>query len=632
MYRITFLVSFLLLCINTFSQSQSNSYKIKKSKGFLTDRCKDYNTLIKSFPDDIRYGVFIDGRTIYFTFPSIEHFEQLFDKNSDGIAIDIIQNNQYSCDTKSNLSKKWPNRGYMLAPMYKKQLEENLKLDILKNVVVEYGSLPDQFNPNDIECNLLSLQKKALCDYSIISNMKFENWDLLETGLYWDTIPEKIGTSDFQFFYKTLEFTIPFEKDKIEYKEADIKPLYDSLKITGYQINEISIDAYSSIEGSIERNVTLQKGRAQSIINAFQAYQINEIETTISFNENWTQFAKDIKGTEFEYLLKYSKEKIRSELTKNKDFLNSLEPTLSKQRKGMIKLTLQKRISTYEDSPEQLKSTFQQSLSDQDLSQAIFLQQMIFNRIRSDKLPDEFINQLEIPKDSKYGPLFNNIILFDLERFNTDVLQTIKEFEFLETFTPNSSKIKYNLLALKIKSWSEGNTLGYNRNSIAILLDEIDKSEISKSLLFRLKINYNLILIQYLTYEKKFNEKRKLVKELYYQYRNLNLSDTDVYNLAKFLVFYSEFKLAEEVLYSKVVSENVSEELLFYYLELTFAKEKPIKHSAYMKVIQKAIDLNQNRYCNLFLPKSQGGHTFQLLENDLLKQIYCENCTNKLVN
>lgn len=39
-----------------------------------------------------------------------------------------------------------------------------------------------------------------------------------------------------------------------------------------------------------------------------------------------------------------------------------------------------------------------------------------------------------------------------------------------------------------------------------------------------------------------------------------------------------------------------------------------------------AININKERYCKLFNAVEKGGVKFQLLENEYLKNTYCENC------
>ena len=627
MHKILLLAIFVFHTTLVFAQKGANPYKINEAKGLLGDRCKEYREIVKDLPADVRYDIMVQDGEIYLLLPDKETFQKLFDHYRDGIAVDIIHKDQFSCGKENDLGDGWPNRGYLMAPMYKKQMEENLAYDDFNDIVIKYGPLPAQFNPADIELNILTLQKNALCSYNSIANIEYTNWDLLETGLYQDSIPKAGKEQETYTLTKTIKFTIPFKKNKIKFVADDIRPLYDSPELTDFDIMEIAVQAFTSVEGSTEQNIKLQEGRAQSIVDALQEYQRQEIKTNISTTENWAQFAEDISGTRFQYLKSFSKEKIKKVLAEDKELLRTLEPLLEKQRKGIVRLVLQKKLSVYEDDPEKLKADFSQSLSGRNLEEALFLQYLIFDQVRGEKLPDEFISQLEIPEESELGPLFNNIVLFGLERQNKDLYQTIQEFERLQTFIPDNPKIKYNIAALKIRAWSEGSSPDVNRQAIEKLLHDLGKTNIHPSLTERLRINYFLLLTQYLTFEKKYKEKRKSVKSIYHHYRKVDMDDAEALSIARFLAFYSEFKMATDVLSPRVKSENVSEDVLFYYLKLTITEPRNTRSSEYSKIIGKAISMNKERYCKMFLPKAQGGYTFQLKDDAMLKDSYCENCS-----
>ena len=44
------------------------------------------------------------------------------------------------------------------------------------------------------------------------------------------------------------------------------------------------------------------------------------------------------------------------------------------------------------------------------------------------------------------------------------------------------------------------------------------------------------------------------------------------------------------------------------------------------KAMLNAINLNNKRFCNFFLPNDMGGASMQLLEYDEIKKMYCNDC------
>ena len=581
-------------------------------------------SIYERLPIEARYGIEIEHNTIYFIFPSQYYFDLLFDKNNDGIAVDIVERDQYKCFQKNSFTKSWANRGYLMPPMYKEEMQKNSVPNELGYVVIKYGKLPDHFNPSSIECNLLVLQKKYLCRYHAFSNLEYTNWDLLEMGMYRDTITSTELAEKHYEISKTLNFTIPFEKNKVVFETIDIQPLYDSLSLTDYFIKEISIKAYTSVEGTLEKNIKLQNERANSIAKALQSYQLPEIDTYISANENWVEFLNDITDSKFSYLLDLSKEEIKAKLNEP-NLLNEIEPILENHRKALVQLKLQKRFTKEENDPEAIKTYFDQNIQTRNINEALYLQEIIFEKIRDNQLPNDFIGKLEIPQESLYGPLLNNLAIFSYENNDLYLYDNIMNFEKLLTILPNNVKVLYNLTALKIKAWTEGELIT-NEKDILKSIQDLEKNGLEKSLVTRLKVNFHIILTQYNQINGDYKRKNSSLKQVYWLYSRLNLNDKDLLSLSKYLAVYSKFDWAESILTKRIHELDVDENLIFYYIRLTINQPNKTKQSAYRKFLLNAIDKNNQRFCDLFLPISQGGYTFQLLEDEYLRKNYCENC------
>lgn len=615
----------MILASSYVSAQERETTKIKHPDSFWGNRCRSYLKTVKELPKEERYSVYSDKGIIFITAPSSSFFDEIYDKAKDGIAIDIIKSDQYNCEENINLSDEWPNRGYLMPTLFKKDIQKKVSSNALGATVLEYGYLPSFFNPEEIEFNLLIIQKKALCDYSIISKLDYKSWALLNMGLYWGTL-SNITDSKLKLLSKKIKFEILFDKNESYFSPSDIKPLYDTLNLSSFDIKEITITSYTSIEGSKERNTQLQKERSESLVNALQEYQNEKIIANMISKENWSQFSKDLTGTKFEFLKKYSKEKINRVVTRDKNLSKALEPILKNQQKGLIELRLERKITSYENDPVQLKELFGHVLYQHEVEQALFLQQLIFDKIRNNEISENFFDQIEVPKSSEFGPLFNNLILFYSERNKIESLEALRQFENLTIQIPNNPKIKYNRVVLLIQLWTRGETEKINRSYISKLIKSLEGTQIKNSLIKRLWINYNIILSQYLEYEKDYKRKDRWVKELYHQYKSADFSNGELLSLAKYIAFYSHFKSAEGMLYVRIRGGNYSEDILFYYLKLTVGNPKKHSKSTYSSLIEKAIDLNKIRYCNLFLPKPQGGLTFQLKEYPILKKTYCNFC------
>ncbi len=116
--------------------------------------------------------------------------------------------------------------------MYRSEMIESAIYNDLGYVVVRYGAVPTKFDVNEIECNLLVVQKKYLCGYHTFSNLDYSNWGLLEVGLYRDSLSKSELKTVQREISKTISFTIPFERNMVDFDKERIQALYDSLLIT----------------------------------------------------------------------------------------------------------------------------------------------------------------------------------------------------------------------------------------------------------------------------------------------------------------------------------------------------------------------------------------------------------------
>lgn len=631
MTRIT---TFFFIFHTLFCYSQADSYGIEFPKN-MAKECGECLTILRTMPPDVTFGFQVKGNEIFFIMTDVRWYDQLFNKNSDGLAVDILLKSQYPCNSKNTFTNSQVNKGKLLPPVFYKEMKKNAMVTNTGEVMIKAGDLPSKYEEEDFELNLLIIKDKKLCYYNNFYDLPRAKWELLGMGLYKDSLPaEKTTVKNmpggnreyFEMLDKTIKFVIPFEKNKFEYSQEDIKPIYDSLRLTDFNINKINIRAYSSVEGSTERNITLQNKRAESIVKALQSYQSLTIGTEISASENWVEFLNDIAGTPHEFLSKLSKEEIKTRLEKE-GLSKELEPILKNHRKAVLIFDLQKKTKYSESDSITIRSFYQKSLMEKNIEEALQLQEIIFSKIRNHQLPDSFLNSVEIPREVEYGSLLKNNTVFLYEQNESDFYSAIIAFKSLQDLLPNDPHIKYNLCVLKLKSWLFGELLSDPVELKSEIL-ALEKTGINKILIKRLLINYHIIFSEYLIYKKEYAEKDKSIKYIYDNYTYLNLSGKDVLQLAKYFSGYSKYDWAEKMLTPYVKKIDVDEEVLFYYLNLTIIKPENTKKTTYRTIMLNAINADKKRFCTMFEPFGKGGINFQLLGDTYLKSTYCENCSN----
>ncbi len=615
----------LAFAISLIANAQQYTYGIYFPDGDRENKCNTFTKVFKQKPNYVRFGVRLEDNKLYFEVNNRNWYNALFKEQGDGIAVDIVRRSRYSCDKEVKPSQI---RGVLLPPVYGINKPGKLESVSRNRYRVYIGKVPPNLQKEEIEFNLLFLHNKAFCKYYTIYNLEKYPRGLLDMGVYLDdiTYKNKRITSNKNHIvtkYKKLTFSIPFEKDKSEYKPEDIKPLYDSLKLTDYNIKKININAYASVEGSTQRNFQLQNQRARSIAGSLQSFQEPSIITKISTSENWVEFFNDIKKTKHKKLVKLPKKNVKAKLIN--EYAANLEPVLRNHRKAVVVLSLEKKDEFKKLHVDQLVTLFNKAVRADKLEEACAIQNSILDRLR-DKFKPQVLKNMKIPKSKKYLRLLTKNCIF---KYFVDLKQTLnveKELLQLEKLEPNDKRLKYNLAVLKFIIWKH-RAREINREEFKKEIINLKEYGISKELIDKMIVNYHIVKAEEDARKNNHKGKDSSVNYVLKSYQNLILSDFDYLSIAQFFTYYSNIYDAIHTIEDKVNNITVDEDLLFYYLNLTITKEELTQTEEYRTVMLNAINMNKKRFCSLYNSALKKGVTFQLLEDEFLRATYCENCS-----
>ncbi|MGB5943418.1 MAG: hypothetical protein WBG71_11100 [Leeuwenhoekiella sp.] len=617
-----------ILCLPVFAQENFDIQGIGESPS--KQECGRFQYIFSRTPPEIQFSVERDKNNIlYFVTNNKSWFLRLFRDPDDGLAIDVVNKARYACDVETLADSQI--RGTLLRPVYAADLKRDLREYAKGRFKVRVGRLDGNIPETDLEYNILFLSNKYLCRYQTIYNLEAYTYSLLDMGMYLDSITYKSstgeGTSGFSLKNKQLTFTVPFEKDKSNYSPEDIKPIYDSLHITDFNIKTIGIEAYSSVEGPLARNIQLQEERAASIVKALQSFQKPTIATTVNASENWVEFLRDVKNTDFAALAALPKKEVKERLTGQ--LSTALEPVLAKHRKAFVTLSLEKIDILADQTDASLIDRFNQAIAKENLSDAEEIQLALYQRLIEGTTPPETLERLEIPVQAKYTGLLNNQAAAKTLADQRYLLISRNDLKKLEILSPNNKEVKYNLAAINILLWK------YRADEVdeGKLLSDIhalEQLKIDKSLIDRMLINYYVILAENFMRDRDFPNKDRAVDAIVGKLVETSLSDNDFLSIAQFLGYYSKLDVARNLLAKRVEDIAVSEDLLYYYLNLTIINQKLTSTEDYRTVLLNAYNRNKERYCHMFAAVAEGGITFQLLDDEYLRKSYCENCAGEV--
>ena len=588
--------------------------------------CNEYQEVIDRSPKEFRHGIHVRDGEILISFSDVNIFNKLFTNPGDGLAVDVITKEQYDCGVERDETNSWIEKGKLLRPLYKNDFETREYQGVTTGVIVKYGPLPKEFDPEKVEFNMVTIKKKWFCDYSSTLSVDFGNLSLLETGLYRDSVNrENLTSPQFKELEKTIKFEVPFERGKTTFKPEDIQPIYDTLNLTKYFIKKIDVFAYSSVEGSRRRNLHLQKERGKNLVNALKAYQKESLVSAVESEENWGAFYKDIEGTKYADLRDLSWSKLKQKLSEDRALLNELEPILSQHRRAKVTVNLEKRVGLETNDTAILQRFFDQSISAKNIDEALYIQGAIFDKIKNEYVPESFLGRMSVPQTLEYGPLLNNEEVFKAEQGLVETQYSIANFENLLTMLPGNQKLIFNITALKLKAWTGVKDRMYGK-AIMTNINQLEKDGLNEALILRLRTNFKIVLTSYLSQEGQYDQKNQLLRELYELFQLEDMTDQDMVNLAKYLANYSQIDWAIQMMEDRASEEDVDVELLEYYLTITMLYQAFLRSPTYLELLDGFIEIYPNRFCAFFNPESQGGISFQLLEREPLLSRYCAVC------
>jgi hypothetical protein len=607
------------------------TWDIRDPGAAVDARCGECVRVMESMPKEVMFGLFVDEQLdIWFVLNDPRFFDKLFKRPGDGIAVDVVERSRYACGREVPEQTGW-HKGTLLKPVYLPELQRERGTAEDGTLYTKVGRLPLPYKGKPVELNMLVVQDHYACWYNTFYELDSYRWDLLNMGLFMDSLTyhERADTAMAAFAKpalrrKALHFTIPFARGRTEYAAQDLRPLVDSLRLTDFAIKHIDIHAFSSVEGPEEENIRLQEERARSIARALQSYQKPSIRLSVSASENWVEFLQDIAGTRHAGLAGLSRAEVKARL-RDRSMANSLEPILARHRKAVVTLELQRRTEYTDMAATKLVTEFERSLEDRNMERAAAIQREVFERVMDRDLPVGFIDRLEVPQRKPFALLLNSRAAFRHFMDPSDVFATYQALQELDRLAPGSAPIKYNLCAVKFRLWLVG-TQAVDPDAFRLEIDRLLSYGIDPALVQRMHVNRHIILAEQYMRQGDYRRKDECLAFIHANYHLTPMSDMDHLNLAQYYASYGDRDRALEVIVPHLTRPNVGRNLLFYYLNLTLVEEEITSEAAYQKLLQHAIRLDRRRFCRLFRPFGQGGISFQLLEDEHLRELYCKQC------
>ncbi|HEY0030714.1 MAG TPA: hypothetical protein VGC65_08145 [Bacteroidia bacterium] len=602
----------------------SKSKKLKVPEDRTCNACKKFKDW-----EGLSKGLYVENGKIYIKYENLKALSKFIRKSKDGLAVDVVQRSQFDNPDYNIVDNNLISKGVLLKTVTMSKLYSKNRVKAVKkgNRVVKASKLDVQLGvlPKKItgpyELNLLIVQDGKLC--KVIQPSGIEQGDQeSNTPLTMLLMPDSAAYFKPPFEPKSestlLNFTVPFEKNKSDYKETDMEPFLTALQEPDFFIEGLYITAYSSIEGDARSNEKLQKKRAESIVKALSKMQKAGVVTNVKAMDSWNLFQMETEDGKYDYLSKMTKEKAIAEIN-GKGLAAELEPILGKERFAQIIMDVTYDIT----GPKEEKfsvSKFNQSMKKGDIKQCMKIQYYIGKQMRAQKYTAEAPSKMSIPAEAKNSGLLNNqVVLHYMYNNNTVSDEDQIEMKKLAVLDPANTYITFNTIFCAVKLDS---TIGDAKaqSEMQKRIDAMYKTDVPKKYVDALNIEWQFKIIEAMDSAENSELVTQACIEKIKTFYNIKESSwQNNLKLAYVFARFKDYKFAASLLAPFIPQESVNENVLFAYASICAKMPELYKSRTFALALQKAEKANHDRYCKMFGAPNM---TFQVFENPFVKADY----------
>lgn len=593
-------------------QLSSSGFGLRKGPENCDDQYGIYVNLVLNIGNSIQ----IEGDEIVFYFHNMTLFNQVFNSATDGIAIDIVQRDQFPCAGPNQLDISSVYDGILLKPIYRDEILANNRAENPRHIISTIGKLPKDFKlieGEHISLSTVLINNGKSCKYLIECIVPAEEYELLEVE------PRLIDPQNVQFKEPSVG---SMEQLTFEFNTNEVIPNnHPNISKSSQKIVGITIQSYSSVEGDSLGNARLHEQRALSIrADLMSRFNVRSSQIQIDSKENWERMRFQLLYAGADSIANLSNDSIRA-LIAAKDSTLNWDSLLYVQRIASATIYFADPASERLSIAEKASGQLAKSIAEQNYNNANKCLKTLYE---DDDLQDDIIFSDGIFEALKNRPELVQNSAAVLSKYCVSNLYKTTEFIFawINRKDQLTDDARHNLLILYTKVGVE-------------LLDNWDVSTkklanvvhpLRMDLLVPENIQSDLLLNTHLVYIRYFgqtNDADGIEKSFDFiadYFKPKALSQEDDVKLALFFNNWSSYHLAVDYLLAKYQSGDLNEDGLFI-LNLTMNFSNP-EHPSFIEINKAMLKKNAERWCNWI------NFDYQTLRNTDLKTMYCESCTS----
>lgn len=590
--------------------------------------CAKYNDL-----ETLYEGVKVEGNKVYLEYNDFKKFKKYFKNPGDGVCVEFVQRKQYPCGGDNIFDYNLNSKGFLFKPaLQAKLLNGNLntkndpKNNTYKGVIAKLPKRVLKKIDENYEINLYFILDRNICKIMNRQYLEGDESDGVDPLAFY---PDSITSSDPSKYFpkpenQTLTFKIPFEKNKTDYNKDDIKGFLDALKEPQFVINEINIQANSSLEGDSVSNAKLQQNRAKSIVAALEKLQGKKVIANITTSDSWDLFQQQIKGkNEYKEWQGLSKSEVIDKLNKGANI--EMESLLAEERFAAIEMKV-----TYDftgaNEETFVCNSLRKAIVKKDVETAKRISRFLVQQIVKKRYGHKQYLNVEVPEEAPYVPIIVSQLFIDNKFNHADSIYTAlrDKMNKLSEKYPNEDFAAWNKIYFDLKT--DGITDVRNIIPTQTRINQLYNGRIPQRLNDALNLEYQFRIIEKVDTldASQPNDALKASMDRIKKIFNLEAANWEnALKLATIFQRHGDLTYARKLLEPYLSDEKLNENLVFTYIAIAAHFQDEIYGRNFRLAMSRASEINQERFCKLF---GAPYLSFQVLDNPAVKKVFCDSC------
>jgi uncharacterized protein YkwD len=591
------------------NQLSTDAFGLTFSEKECNDIYYKYSNLMYSMGNDLEK----EGNDVNLYYHDIKRFKEILNQENDGLAIDLISKDQFSCGKENKLDFHPVYDGILLKPTYVQDIFLNNQAESEYRLISTIGEIPKNLSKNDYSSSLIFIKNGKACKYV------YPNY--VSRGKY-ALRPFEPITMDEQNIELVKEGVIESQILYYNFKTNKTKSIRDPEILSNQNnIHSIQIKSFSSVEGDSMNNQELYKSRSQYILNHLKS-KLNLPEEVVSIEEkeNWEQMMFQLNYFEQADLTLLKRDSLR-QIIKKQGVNIPWDSLFFQQRKAVA-------IINYSCSYSESETKF--SLGELNLRTGIktnnisLVKKALYELYKNENYETRILFEPHIIEFMTENPetFTNYSALLSKNYFYSPYEVTKYLFSYLHQYKQLDTNAQINFLHLYtllgdffLRNWD----ISAKKLSQVVHPSKILKI-IPKQVTPELNINLQLTFLQYYG---QVNDYENISKSFHYianYIKTTELKMEDDVNLVLFFNNWSMYNLTVEHLYKRFLENKINENGLFILAEtLNFSSKNQVKNEI-SKIHRATYDSNPKRWCKWI------EIDFQHKRNDEIKKMYCEYC------